>query len=269
MDFSHIGPMYGNIMLRPPTSSAKFSHTSQFHHRRRTLLVSAVPTSNSASRLRDPARIGGVSKSIVPVHDYGGAASLSAYMHLPPSHYSALDPDLIESLGGNKFRLRVPRLKLFSLWVEPTVDISVSSASSTDPRVLLTSESCHIVGSELIQKMQLDQRFILKFSTELTWKAAALSTKSTHPTVITTNKLSESQINANLELEVLTEVIPPFQLLPRSVLEGTCNAVLRSLMKTLLPKFLHKLANDYTKWATDADYRLGRTLAEEAGVTKM
>jgi hypothetical protein len=193
-------------------------------------------------------------------------------MHLPPSHYSALDPDLIESLGGNKFRLRVPRLKVFSLWLEPAVDISVSSASSIDPRVLLKSESCHIVGSELIQKLQLNKRFILNFSTELTWKAAAAAlptTESISFTSITTKKLPESQIHANLELEVLTEVIPPFHLLPRSVLEGTCNAVLRGLMKTLLPRFLQKLATDYTKWATDAEYRFGRTPGEaEAGVIK-
>jgi len=258
--------MYGNIMLRPPTSSVRISHTSQSHHRRQSpIFVTAVTTSNGASRLHDPARIGGTSKSIVPVHDYGGTTSLSAYMHLPPTHYSALDPELIESLGGNKFRLHVPRLKLFSLWVEPTVDISVSSASSIDPRVLLTSESCHIVGSELIQKLHLDNRFILNFSTELTWKGAELSKESIPSASITTNKMPESQINANLELEVLTEVIPPFQLLPRSVLEGTCNTVLRRLMKSLLPKFLQKLANDYTKWATDADYRLGRTPGQAAG----
>lgn len=234
-------PMRGSAMLCSQTSSLKFSHASQFHHhRRRSLLVKAVTPNGSESTLHDPAHLGGTSKATVPVQDVGGERSLENFMRLPPSHYSALDPDLIESLGGEKFRLRVPRLKLFSLWIEPTVDIVVSSADTQNPRVLLTSESCHIIGSDLIQRMQLDKRFILNFSTELTWKTAP-----------------NGQITGNLELEVATEVIPPFQVLPRSVLEGTCNAVLRRLMKTLLPKFMQLLADDYTKWATDPSYRLG------------
>jgi Protein of unknown function (DUF1997) len=272
------------LCSRPP--STKFSHALQFPHRhshrhRRSLILpmtQAVTTNNNTARLCDPARLGGSSKASVPVHDYGGTQSLDTYMHLPPSHYSDLDPDLIESLGGNKFRLRVPRVKLFSLWIEPTVDISVLSANSQNPRVLLTSESCHLIGSELIQKMQLDKRFVLNFSTELTWETTSNTPKiessngstsngSTKPE----NSLPESQITGDLELEVFTEVIPPFQMLPRSVLEGTCNAVLRSLMKTLLPKFMQKLANDYEKWATDSEYRHGRAGAEaeaEAGMAK-
>ena len=119
--------------------------------------------------------------------------------------------------------------------------------------------------------MHLDERFTLHFSTELTWTTAPPTPKST--SIINTatdgknleEPLPQSQITGNLELEVLTEVIPPFQLLPRSVLEGTCNTVLRGLMKTLLPRFMRRLANDYTKWATESEYRHGRTGAE-AGV---
>jgi hypothetical protein len=240
MDSLNLGQMRGGLLLSSRTASiniSQFHHSNQRRRRQQSLLVRA---DGNASKLRDPAHIGGTSRASVPVQDYGGAQSLGKFMNLPPEHYSSLDPNLITSLGGNKFRLRVPRLKLFSLWIEPTVDIAVCSATPQNPRVLLTSESCRLVGSSLIQKMELDKRFALKFSTELTWTSA--------PDV--------SQINGNLELDVFTEVIPPFQMLPRSVLEGTCNTVLKTLMKTLLPKFMQLLADDYTKWATDASVRL-------------
>ncbi len=51
------------------------------------------------------------------------------------------------------------------------------------------------------------------------------------------------------------QVVPPFHLMPREVLEGSCNAVLRALVNSLLPLFLRQLADDYGKWASTDSYR--------------
>ncbi len=47
-------------------------------------------------------------------------------------------------------------------------------------------------------------------------------------------------VHGSLDLDVWSEVIGPFRFLPRSVLEGTGNAVLGTLMSSLLPPFLKR-----------------------------
>ncbi|EFJ49438.1 hypothetical protein VOLCADRAFT_89857 [Volvox carteri f. nagariensis] len=42
-------------------------------------------------------------------------------------------------------------------------------------------------------------------------------------------------------------VVSPFHLLPRNVLVGTCNGVLRGLVTSLLPLFVRMLAQDYQR----------------------
>lgn len=60
------------------------------------------------------------------------------------------------------------------------------------------------------------------------------------------------------KFQVWCEVIPPFNLMPRSFLESTVSAVLSGVVNSLLPMFLRRLAEDYTNWAADPDYRLER-----------
>lgn len=185
------------------------------------------------------------------MHDYGGSISLASYMQLPAEQYDALDPTLIQPLGGNRFRLQVPRLALFNVWVQPTVDVAVTNATGPPPRVLLQGERCKLDGSPLVQRMHLDQRFELHFQTQLTWTSGSEGPSTPSPR-------GKGSITADLDVEVFTEVIPPFDLLPRSVLEGTCNAVLRTLIGTLLPVFLGRLSADYERWANSPAYRAQR-----------
>lgn len=37
-----------------------------------------------------------------------------------------LDPNMIQSLGGPRYSLKVPRTALFNVWVEPIVEVEVS-----------------------------------------------------------------------------------------------------------------------------------------------
>jgi hypothetical protein len=65
-------------------------------------------------------------------------------------------------------------------------------------------------------------------------------------------------ITASAVVDVWCEVIPPFNLMPRAVLVGSCNSVLSGLVHSLLPWFTRQLAADYGKWAADAAYRDAR-----------
>lgn len=65
-------------------------------------------------------------------------------------------------------------------------------------------------------------------------------------------------ITGSAVVDVWCEVIPPFNMMPREVLVGTCNAVISGLISSLLPWFTRQLAADYAKWAQDAAYRAER-----------
>ena len=51
------------------------------------------------------------------------------------------------------------------------------------------------------------------------------------------------------------QVTPPFNMLPRATLEGGCNTVLGTFSPMIMRLFLSKLADDYSRWSTDAAYR--------------
>ncbi|KAI8465071.1 MAG: hypothetical protein J3K34DRAFT_461617 [Monoraphidium minutum] len=66
------------------------------------------------------------------------------------------------------------------------------------------------------------------------------------------------EMTGSASIEVFCEVVPPFHLMPRDALEGSCNAVLGGLVRSLLPVFMRQLAADYKRWAADPAYRAER-----------
>lgn len=53
-------------------------------------------------------------------------------------------------------------------------------------------------------------------------------------------KMSITHLQGDVKLDVWSEVIQPFNLMPRFVLEGTSNAVMNALVTGLLPKFMDR-----------------------------
>ena len=195
--------------------------------------------------LRNPARFNATSTVTVAVPDRGGEFALNTYMQLPTDQYAELDPTMIQPLGGNKFRMSVPRLSFFNLWVQPIVDVDVSLVAGPPGKIIMTATSCKLGGSPLVRRMKLNDRFNLNFTTELSWQPAAAGQPS-------------GSISGDLFCEVECEITAPFHLTPRPVLEGTCGAVLRALSRSLLPVFVRQLAADYERWAGDSTYRVRR-----------
>ena len=54
------------------------------------------------------------------------------------------------------------------------------------------------------------------------------------------------QVRGKIDLDVFTEVLGPFQIIPRSVLEAGGDAVMRTLVGQLLPTFLRRSASEPT-----------------------
>ena len=66
------------------------------------------------------------------------------------------------------------------------------------------------------------------------------------------------RIEARTRMEVWSDIVAPFSALPKRTLEGSCNAVLRPVVRTLLRTFVQQLGQDYEKWASDPEYREAR-----------
>lgn len=200
-------------------------------------------------------------------------------MSLPPSAYSALDRDHISrvpSRDGATFRLRVPRAQLLSVYLEPSVTVTVAGVPRTDGRdglaaVKLSSSGCVLDGSPLVAALRIDERFALSFDATLTWNAAVDGGAAVRPATLTAGAETwnaavdrraaarPATLTADVETSVWAEPVGPFLLVPRHALAAAGDALLSRLSAVLLPRFLGLLAADYAKWSQDAAYRAARS----------
>ena len=75
---------------------------------------------------------------------------------------------------------------------------------------------------------------------------------------------ASSFICVETELRVWCEVLPPFHLMPRTLLATACNAVLRRALPSLLSVFVVQLGKEYARWAAEPDYRAARAAPKPA-----
>ena len=161
--------------------------------------------------------------------------------------YFVLEPESVARLGPNAFRCRIPRLSFFNVWLEPTVDVDVLISPTS---VHMRSRATRIDGSEFVQQSKLNEHFDMFWSTTLTWQGG----------------LEECHIAVETEVKVWCEVLPPFHRVPRTLLSGACNAVLRRAVPALLNVFMRQLASDYRKWGAEPAYRARRAGLADAAV---
>jgi hypothetical protein len=91
------------------------------------------------------------------------------------------------------------------------------------------------------------------------WSSSSSSNNGSSTAQASADTLRGS-ITGSAVVDVWCEVIPPFTLMPREVLVGSCNTVISGLVNSLLPWFTRQLAADYQKWAADAAYRAARAV---------
>ena len=188
-----------------------------------------------------------------------------------------LDPQSVTRLGPSAFRCRIPRMSFFSVWLEPEVEVEVLIAPT---HVHMRSRGTHLYGSDFVTRSGLNDRFDMFWCTTLTWgdqargaaRSAALSaprrTLTADPRVSWCAQLDGTArgayIDVQTEVKVWCEVLPPFTAMPRSLLSGACNAVLRRAVPALLSAFVRQLAGDYRRWALQPEYRQQRRDAAAA-----
>jgi len=211
-------------------------------------------------QLNDPAHIGAEGTTETTVQDGGGAAGLDAYMRLPVEQYDRLDPDMIKPLGGANYALHVPRVQIFSEWVEPVVQVNVSTTDGPEgPTVVIRAVNWAIRGSPLVEDLGLNRRFSLEFATILGWTPAAAAAGTSNGNGSSVARVGTGTLRGRCNLDVYAEVIGPFRFMPRVVLQTGGNAVMSALVNALLPMFMKRLSADYERWAADPKYRAQRS----------
>mmetsp|Transcript_25137 Transcript_25137/g.63764 ORF Transcript_25137/g.63764 Transcript_25137/m.63764 type:complete len:271 (-) Transcript_25137:153-965(-) len=255
-----------NVSLGQRSTCQKAATLGCRHQTARTSVLASAASTGTTGRTRtaadldNPAQIGASGRHTVKVKNFPSPVSLTNYMLLPVEQYFVLDPKQIKHLGGNRFLLIVPRINILNVWLEPEVEVEVTTVAGPSPRVILQAENARIRGSEAIERLRIDQRFCMRFVTELQWSGAPVVSSAASGASFEDEPLASSpgDISGGAHLDVWCEVIPPFNLMPREVLQGTCNVVMQGLVSTLLPLFMSKLGEDYQRWAVDAAYRASR-----------
>jgi len=197
-----------------------------------------------------------VSDSVmVPVSEFcDPGAELEKYMKLPVSQYTLIELPLggrLSRLNEHMFELKVPRVEIFSLWVEPQLVCQVSQETQPYQCVQVVSNDCRVDGTGSIP--QLTECFHFYVKSYITWRNAEPDAYGVpqQPALI-----CNSQIRVRLDPPL------PFSVFPKELLEATGNAVMGASLKSLQGSFIKNLAKDYAKWATSADYRTTRSLVK-------
>ena len=201
--------------------------------------------------------------SCVPASGSGAVLGLSDYMQLPASQYVAIPLPLsasLETLPGtcNRFRLRVPPVRfavpgLPVVEANPTVFASVNTSSD---QVVIYSTECSIMGSPLIEKLRLNERYNFSVETCFTWRQRDVEAQLSTAAI----RVDEGDaIFSSTTIELDVDPPGPFALLPRFVLEAVGNPVMALALSQLQRPFVANLAADYLRWATDEAYRIERS----------
>jgi hypothetical protein len=150
------------------------------------------------------------------------------YLRQPQRLVHALvDPNRIEQLSEEIFRLKMRPLSFFSLSIQPTVDMRVWAESNGT--IYLRSISCQILGIEYI-----NQRFALNLKGYLS------------PSQLSTG----TRLLGKADLEVQVELPAPLSFTPKPILEATGNGLLKSVLLTVKQRLLHQLLADYRRWVS-------------------
>ena len=170
--------------------------------------------------------------------------NLTQYMRLPTEQYSMLPLPYGASLrrpgADGLFELTVPPVTFLWLEVAPLVRASVDTHAETDA-VIITSTDCKLRGSDVIERIRLNEAFRFFVRTRITWVDG-----------------SERRLATDTQIRVQVEPPGPFATVPRAVLEATGNAVMKVAMEGVQRGFVRALARDFEQWACDASYRTRR-----------
>lgn len=214
-------------------------HFSSKHAQKSVLVHAQLSSTSIPRRLINVKAEDRLIVSVIQQHDPG--AGLEQYMRLPVSQFVLVKVPLgstLRRIGSELFEIVVPKLELFGIWIQPRVKCTVRSESEN---VDIQSVSLNIEGSDLVQKLRLNDR--VEFDVHC---------RFTHTTGSCPEIHCHSLIHATVDPPAL------FGFIPDNVLSNTASAVIKASLSALQRTFVPSLAEDYAKWATSEIYRQQR-----------
>ena len=152
---------------------------------------------------------------------------------------SIADPNLIETLGDGKYRLKMRPLNFLEIYhFQPSVVLKVWSREKGV--VNLESQECEMIGINYI-----NERFFLNLQGSL------FSAKVGENTTI----------KGLADLEVKIDLPPALWLTPKYLLQMAGNRLLKSVLSRMKHRLSNQLLQDYQIWAEDcSNWRKRKTM---------
>jgi hypothetical protein len=156
------------------------------------------------------------------------AVPIQHYLRQPHRLVQALtEPQHIECLGENSYRLKMKPRQFLMFNLQPTVDIQLQS--KPDGSVCLHSTACELRGIDFVnQRFHLDLEGVLS----------------------PVRKAGRTDLEGLAELQVQVDLPPMLWLTPKAIVETTGNGLLKSILITVKQRLVHQLVLDYQKWAS-------------------
>ncbi|MEB3174483.1 MAG: DUF1997 domain-containing protein [Cyanobacteriota bacterium] len=169
--------------------------------------------------------------------------TLQHYLRQPQRLVTAIaDPQLMETLGENRFRLKMRPLSFLDLYhFQPTVTLKVwANAAGT---VYLESEDCEIRGIDYINH---------RFALTLKGRLAPYCHNQ------------ETLLQGKADLTVSVDLPQALWLTPAPLLEMAVQGLLRGVLGRIKQRLLVQLLEDYRRWSGQAQEPAGGILVNGA-----
>ncbi len=141
--------------------------------------------------------------------------------------YAIADPQQVEPLSEQVYRLKMRPRTFFTFTIQPVVDVRVW----TEPSNILRLQS---VGCEIRGVPYIDRRFGLNLTGSL---QAVRSARS-------------SSLVGQAALHVEVEVPPPLSMMPKIIVEAAGDSLLSSVLGLIKQQLTRQLIADYQQWVT-------------------
>lgn len=167
-----------------------------------------------------------------------GERSLLAYLALPPSQYSLLNPKQIKRISESEFRCEPGSLNFFGNNVSPILYMSVKVQDETST-VDISLNRVELEGPPAI--CSANNSFTCECSNIVTCSEPDRSGK----------RMLFSEVNLRIEVQV-----PKETWIPLPVLRRTGTFIMQRSFDLMVPQFLNYLAKDYKTWSQGDNTRV-------------
>lgn len=143
------------------------------------------------------------------------------------------DPSRIEQITPDRFRLQMRPLQLFSLKIEPRVEMKIWT--DAEGMVHLKSVGCELKGME-----NMNQHFHINVTGKM------------HATHVN----NKTNLEGSAELDLKIFLPPPFNMMPKSVVTSAVKGLLNKILLKIKRRLMEKMLADYYHWSREQNKHL-------------